>query len=140
MINFTNRQWKKVYLYVFMIACLALGLTVVLYSMDEAIIFFYTPTKIKESTITSKGALRLGGIVKEGSIINIDKKKITFVIHDRVNEVQVIYEGSLPSLFDEGQGVVVQGKMDSKKVFFATQVLAKHDENYRPVSSAGGRQ
>ena len=101
--------------------------------------FFFSPTEILEKEISSKENVRLGGMVKKGSVkkkeIEIELKKVqetVFTVTDYEKEISVYYIGILPDLFSEGQGVVVEGNLINKNKFKAKVVLAKHDENYMP--------
>jgi len=108
----------------------------ILFNSKQNIVFFYTPTELKKSNTELNTNLRIGGVVKEGSVkknINLNNK-IIFTITDNINSIDVTYEGSLPDLFRERQGVVVEGELISKNKLIASRVFAKHDENYMPVS------
>ena len=113
-----------------------LGIAVMLVfgALRENIVFFYTPTDIKTSSTRLGGAIRLGGLVKEGSV-DIDGLQSVFTVTDGTADIIVRYDNALPSLFREGQGVVAEGSMNNGK-FIATNVLAKHDENYMPAEVA----
>jgi len=104
----------------------------VLKSLEENVVYFFSPTELynKEDIPFSK-KIRVGGLVKEGSIIN-DQTSVNFIVTDLNNEIIVSYKGSLPNLFSEGKGVVAEGKLKDKKYFIADKILAKHDENYMP--------
>lgn len=108
--------------------------TLLLKSFQDNLIFFYTPTqwqaKMAEPGFDAGREVRLGGLVKEGSIRHASGS-MHFIITDLTNETPVTYRGMVPSLFREGQGVVAQGKFDGK-VLTAATILAKHDENYMP--------
>ncbi len=117
----------------------SLGFTILLVSLRENLIFFYSPTEVFEKTFDSNKKIRVGGMVKKKSvekkIKEIDGRKleeITFIITDYNKEILILYVGILPDLFKEGQGVVVEGMIKNPGVFNATNVLAKHDENYMP--------
>lgn len=113
---------------------LAVGL--MLMALDENINFFYSPEQILQGEAPVDQNIRAGGMVKAGSVIRTgegQKLLVSFVIGDMKNsEVTVEYEGILPDLFREGQGVIVLGELKSSGVFQANEVLAKHDENYMP--------
>ena len=115
-------------------ALLGIAMMLVLGALRENIVFFYTPTDIATSGAKSGQPLRLGGLVKKGSV-NIDGLESVFTVTDGTADVTVRYDSALPSLFREGQGVVAEGSMDNGK-FIATNVLAKHDENYMPAEVA----
>ena len=101
-------------------------------SLEENIIYFFSPTEIySKSDISLNKKIRLGGLVKKGSISK-SGTTINFIITDLKNEIIVSYNGSVPNLFSEGKGVVVEGQLKDKKYFVADSILAKHDENYMP--------
>lgn len=107
-------------------------LTFLLVSLNQEILFFVTPTQLHQHA-TDKKPVRLGGLVKTGSVRKSDDVlSISFVVTDQQTEQKVFFRGILPDLFHEGQGVVVEGKRDATGIFVATHVLAKHDENYMP--------
>jgi cytochrome c-type biogenesis protein CcmE len=104
----------------------------ILKSLEENVVYFFSPTDIyNKSDITYNKKIRVGGLVKEGSIFK-DKKNLNFVITDLKNEIIISYKGLVPNLFSEGKGVVAEGKLKDKKYFIASKILAKHDENYMP--------
>ena len=103
-----------------------------LLALRENINLFFSPSQIVDGTAPSNTTIRLGGMVVAGSIQRGDNLGVTFVLTDLAEQVTVAYEGILPDLFREGQGIVTQGKLDSTGRFLAEQVLAKHDETYMP--------
>jgi cytochrome c-type biogenesis protein CcmE len=107
-------------------------LYIVLKSLEENVVYFYSPTDIynKTSSLSNK-TIRVGGLVKEKSI-NKKGTLINFVITDLKNEIIISYKGLVPNLFSEGKGVIVEGRLKDKKYFVAEKILAKHDENYMP--------
>ena len=113
------------------LAALAIASVFVLQALDSNIAFFVTPTEVAEGKAPQGKAFRIGGMVKEGSIRR-DNLTVHFVITDTAREVPVAYTGILPDLFKEGKGAVAQGKLGPEGVFVASEVLAKHDENYMP--------
>ena len=114
-----------------MVGCtIATGLT--LLALRENINLFFSPSQIIEGTAPSNTTIRLGGMVVAGSVQRGANLGVTFVLTDLAEQVTVTYEGILPDLFREGQGIVTQGKLDSSGRFVAQQVLAKHDETYMP--------
>lgn len=114
-----------------MVGCtIATGLT--LLALRENINLFFSPSQIVEGTAPSNTTIRLGGMVVAGSVQRGANLGVTFVLTDLAEQVTVTYEGILPDLFREGQGIVTQGKLDSTGRFVAQQVLAKHDETYMP--------
>ena len=105
---------------------------IILKSLEENVVYFFSPTEIyNEENISLNKKLRVGGLVKEGSVTS-SKTSITFIITDLNNEIIVSYSGVVPNLFAEGKGVVAEGKLKDKKFFIADKILAKHDENYMP--------
>ena len=120
------------------IACVAalLGIAVmlVLGALRDNIVFFYTPSEISQSKLQSGQQLRLGGLVKDGSV-EIEGMQSVFIVTDGTVDITVKYNNALPSLFREGQGVVTEGQIENG-VFIAQNVLAKHDENYMPAEVA----
>ena len=113
---------------------LSLSTFLVLKSLEDNIVYFYSPTDINEKILSNEidlsKRIRIGGLVKENSILK-EGKKISFKIHDGIDEILVIYNGILPDLFREEQGIVALGKIENKN-FSAIEILAKHDENYMP--------
>ena len=108
--------------------CLIVG--TILIVLQDNILFFYTPSEILEKDLKQDEKVRLGGLVEENSVARNDTK-INFTITDLKKTIEVTYEGILPDLFREGQGVIVKGYLQNN-IFKATEVLAKHDENYMP--------
>ncbi len=131
---FKNNKLKRLNYVLLIFLSFAAATFFILKALEEKIVFFYTPSKLKESRENIEGYIRVGGLVKEKSItFGTDGLKVNFTITDNINIVDVIYEGILPDLFREKQGVVVEGTFDKKnKILFAKKVLAKHDENYMP--------
>ena len=109
-----------------------IGIFLILKSLEENIVYFFSPTEIYDKpNISLNKKIRIGGLVKEESIKK-DQTSIKFIITDLKNEIIVSYNGSVPNLFSEGKGVVVEGQLKDKKYFVADSILAKHDENYMP--------
>lgn len=120
-------------------ACLAvLGLAVglVLFALEDSIVFFYSPADISEKGIKPGQRIRLGGLVAEGSVVRGKDTTVQFVVTDTAATIPVRYTGMLPDLFREGQGVVTEGTLGPDGTFVADSVLAKHDENYMPPEVA----
>jgi len=103
----------------------------VLQSLKENVVYFQSPSEIKSLIELDKKKIRVGGMVKEKSIL-INSNEVNFIITDFKNEINVIYSGAVPNLFAEGKGVVAEGFLKDKNYFKATKILAKHDENYMP--------
>ena len=116
----------------FLLVALIVIVFVVLKSLEENVVYFFSPTELynKEDVPFNK-KIRVGGLVKDGSIIK-NQTSINFIVTDLNNEIIVSYNGSLPNLFSEGKGVVAEGKLKDIKYFIADKILAKHDENYMP--------
>ena len=115
-----------------MIVALLVGVGLILYAFSNNINLFYTPSELLKETALPNKVIRLGGMVVEGSVEYSDNLSVKFVLTDYEDNITVYYTGILPDLFKEGQGIVALGKINDSKVFNATQVLAKHDENYMP--------
>jgi cytochrome c-type biogenesis protein CcmE len=118
------------------VAVLVLAAVLVLFAMRDSIVFFYAPSDLVEAKIAENQRFRLGGLVADGSVERGEGTKVRFNVTDTINSVPVIYEGVLPDLFREGQGVVAEGRLDGSGTFMADSVLAKHDENYMPPEVA----
>jgi len=117
------------------------GLTVaalfVLNAFRSNLVFFYSPTEVLEGKVATNKTIRIGGLVEKGSVQRSrDGLKVDFVVTDLNKKLPVHYEGILPDLFREGQGVVAQGRLQAGNTFTASEVLAKHDEKYMPPEAA----
>jgi cytochrome c-type biogenesis protein CcmE len=113
------------------VAALAIAGMFVLNAFQSNLVFFFTPTQVSQGEAPQGRAFRVGGMVKEGSLKK-DGENVQFVVTDFAHDVPVSYKGLLPDLFKEGKGVVAQGKLLEANQFAASEVLAKHDENYMP--------
>ena len=113
------------------LAALAIAAYFVLNAFNSNLVFFFTPSQIATGEAPKNRTFRVGGMVKTGSVKR-DNMTVNFVVTDTAKDVNVAYTGILPDLFREGKGVVAQGKLGSDGLFVATEVLAKHDENYMP--------
>ncbi|WP_131112203.1 cytochrome c maturation protein CcmE [Sulfuricystis thermophila] len=122
---------KRIALIVGGLAALGLAAAFVLNALDSSIAFFVTPSEIAAGKAPQGKTFRVGGMVKEGSLTR-DNLTVSFIITDTARDVKVTYTGILPDLFKEGKGAVAQGRMNPDGTFTATEVLAKHDENYMP--------
>ncbi|KAF0222181.1 MAG: cytochrome c-type bioproteinis protein [Rhodospirillaceae bacterium] len=128
---------KKRRLYFVILGLLAVGTAaaLVLSALRQDIVFFFSPTEILEAKVQTEGRrIRLGGLVEQGSVVK-EGAKVRFKVTDGAHALPVEFEGLLPDLFREGQGVVTEGRMGAG-VFLASEVLAKHDENYMPKEVA----
>ena len=110
---------------------LVLSVFLILKSLEENVIYFQSPSEIKSLPEVLKKKIRVGGMVKDNSV-SLQFTELKFVITDFKNEINVIYSGAIPNLFEEGKGVVAEGFLKDKNFFLATKILAKHDENYMP--------
>jgi cytochrome c-type biogenesis protein CcmE len=117
-------------------AVLAVALALVLNALRDSIVFFNSPTDLVEKHVKPGQRMRIGGLVKEGTLARGDNLAVRFEITDGTTTVPVSYRGLLPDLFREGQGVVAEGALDGTGSFRADSVLAKHDENYMPKEVA----
>ena len=115
---------------------LGLAVGLVMFALEDSIVFFYSPSDVAEKRIKPGQRIRLGGLVEEGSVKRGEKTTVQFTVTDTAKTISVMYTGVLPDLFREGQGVVTEGKLGSDGVFIADSVLAKHDENYMPPEVA----
>jgi len=115
---------------------LAVALALILFALNDQIVFFQSPTDIAQQGVPQGQRIRLGGLVEEGTIERLENATVNFRVTDTENTVNVTYTGILPDLFREGQGVVTEGMIRADGVFVADTVLAKHDENYIPVEVA----
>jgi cytochrome c-type biogenesis protein CcmE len=130
-----SRKQKRLAVIAGLAAVLALATTLVLVALRDQIVFFYSPTEIITREVSVGQSVRLGGLVKEDTWVR-EGQNNTFVVTDGANEITTVYIGILPDLFREGQGVIVEGAVGSDGQFGATNVLAKHDENYVPKEVA----
>ena len=103
-----------------------------LYALSDSIVFFYSPSEVVEKALRPGARLRVGGLVKSGSVVKSAGETVAFVVTDGANNVSVSYQGLLPDLFREGQGVVAEGVLAAPDQLRADTILAKHDERYMP--------
>ena len=128
----SKKTRTRIVLTTFLLVASIVVVFVVLKSLEENVVYFFSPTELyNKEDISFNKKIRVGGLVKEGSITN-DQTSVNFIVTDLNNEIIVSYKGSLPNLFSEGKGVVAEGKLKDKKYFIADKILAKHDENYMP--------
>ncbi len=119
------------------LAVIGIIAALVLNALNSNIALYITPTEVSQGKAPQGTLFRIGGLVKEGSISRqADGVTISFVITDTAKDIPVAYKGILPDLFKEGKGAVAQGKLNESGTFVATEVLAKHDENYMPPEAA----
>ena len=115
---------------------LAIAAGLVLFALTDRIVFFNSPSDVVQGGAAPGERIRLGGLVEDGSVVRTEGSVITFRITDTGNSVNVVFDGILPDLFREGQGVVTEGSLGADGVFVADIVLAKHDETYMPKEVA----
>ncbi|SDR56341.1 cytochrome c-type biogenesis protein CcmE [Rhizobiales bacterium GAS191] len=127
----SSRKQRRFALIAVALAMLGLAVGLALYALSGSIVFFRTPSEIVDGVAAPGARLRVGGLVKEGSVVRAGDT-ISFAITDTANEVKVAYRGIVPDLFREGQGVVAEGVLNPDHSFTADNVLAKHDERYMP--------
>ena len=127
-----TRKQKRLSLILGGLAVIGLAAGLVLYALSDTITFFHTPSDLTETGVLPGQRIRLGGMVDEGSVSKGPGTKTSFGVTDTIKTVTVTYDGILPDLFREGQGVVTEGKLQQDGSFIADTVLAKHDENYMP--------
>ena len=119
------------------LALIGIIAALVLNALNSNIALYITPTEVAAGKAPQGKLFRIGGLVKEGSIARqADGVTISFIITDTAQDIPVAYKGILPDLFKEGKGAVAQGKLDANGTFVASEVLAKHDENYMPPEAA----
>ena len=127
-----GRKVKLRFLFILLILItLVLTVFLVIKSLEENVVYFQSPSEIKEISELDKKKIRVGGMVKKSSIF-ITSNEVKFIITDFKNEINVTYSGAIPNLFEEGKGVVAEGFLKDRNFFSATKILAKHDENYMP--------
>ena len=119
------------------VAALAIAATLVLTAFQQNLVFFFTPSQVAANEAPQGKTFRIGGMVEKGSVARqADGLTVRFIVTDTAKSIPVVYSGALPDLFREGKGVVAQGRIGPDGVFRASEVLAKHDENYMPPEAA----
>jgi cytochrome c-type biogenesis protein CcmE len=131
-----TRKQRRLSLIGAALGVLALAVALVLVALQDSIVFFNSPTDVVEKQIKPGTRIRIGGLVKEGSVQRGDSLAVRFDVTDGKSTLVVAYQGLLPDLFREGQGVVAEGTLDAAGTFRADNVLAKHDETYMPKEVA----
>ena len=128
----TKKVKSRIFFLSVLVVLAALVIFVILRSLEENVVYFFSPTEIyNKVNISFDKKIRIGGLVKKNSVSKKDTS-INFIITDLKKEIVVSYNGIVPNLFSEGKGVVAEGKLKDKKYFIADKILAKHDENYMP--------
>ena len=127
-----GRKVKLRFLFIILIlTILILSIYLVLKSLEENVVYFQSPSEIQNIAEFEKKKIRIGGMVKKDSV-SMNMSEINFIITDFKNEINVVYSGAIPNLFEEGKGVVAEGFLKDRNFFLASKILAKHDENYMP--------
>jgi len=127
-------RFQRLVIILITLVLLGAAVLLILFNTKKNIVFFYTPTELIEKKITSGDKVRIGGYVKDSSLNKISLNQYEFKITDNENNVSVFYQGILPDLFKEGQGIVIEGLIENQSTINALRVYAKHDENYMPAS------
>jgi cytochrome c-type biogenesis protein CcmE len=128
---------KRIVIVCSILAGMVVAAALILTAFEKNLMYFYSPTQIIAGEAPTERAFRIGGLVLDDSVKrDPDSLQVSFVLTDTVNEITVTYEGILPDLFREGQGIVANGKLGAGNIFKAEEVLAKHDENYMPPEVA----
>jgi cytochrome c-type biogenesis protein CcmE len=132
-----KKRHKRIVFIVTSLAALGLATWLVLGAFRNNLVFFFSPSQIASKEAPVGRTFRIGGLVENGSLKrDTDGLTIRFVVTDTANTIPVVYKGILPDLFKEGRGCVAQGKVGPDGVFYADQIMAKHDENYMPPEAA----
>lgn len=133
-----NKKQKRMGMIVTVLAIAGLAVALTLTALSQSVAYFYTPSELQALTAPPASTIRLGGLVEDGSVnySEANSASVSFTVTDGGASTIVSYEGILPDLFREGQGVVVQGSLDADGLLVADTVLAKHDENYMPKELA----
>ena len=124
------RRRLTVFLFAAPVFAAAVGLS--LYALSGTVVYFYTPAQLLDAHVPNGRVVRLGGLVKPGTVVKTPDGTVRFAVEDKLKTIGVTYRGDLPDLFREGQGVVVEGALTDTTALTATQVLAKHDATYMP--------
>ena len=133
----TPQRKQRLWWLIVLIVGVGVALSLALYALKQNINLFYTPSQVINGEAPKQHVFRVGGLVKKGSVKRGDKNlNVEFVVTDTAKEVTIHYQGILPDLFREGQGIVAEGKLAENGTFVASQVLAKHDEKYMPPQVA----
>ena len=127
-------RFQRLVLILLTLIILGAATLLIMFNTKQNIVFFYTPSELLEDNIDPNKKLRIGGYVKKLSFVEKSLNKYEFKITDNSNDLLIFYEGILPDLFREEQGIVIEGFIDKNKNIVASKVYAKHDENYMPAS------
>ena len=127
-------RFQRLILILLTLIILGAAILLIMFNTKQNIVFFYTPSELLENNIDPNKKLRIGGYVKKLSFVEKSLNKYEFKITDNSNDLLIFYEGMLPDLFREEQGIVIEGFIKENKNIVASKVYAKHDENYMPAS------
>ena len=127
-----TRKKQRTLLILAGLGLLGIAVGIILTTLNDTIVFFYSPSEVAQKHITGNTRFRVGGLVEKGTLKRGNGETVTFSVTDNEKSIPVSYTGTLPDLFREGQGVVAEGKLNPSGVFIADTVLAKHDEKYMP--------
>ena len=127
-----TRRSRRLALIAVALAVVGAAAGIALYALRDNIVFFYSPSEIAEKAVESGARLRVGGLVKAGTLVKSPGQNVAFVVTDGAHDLKVAYQGLLPDLFREGQGVVAEGVLAAPGELRAETILAKHDERYMP--------
>jgi cytochrome c-type biogenesis protein CcmE len=127
-----TRRSRRLALIAVALAVVGAAAGIALYALRDNIVFFYSPSEIAEKAVESSARLRVGGLVKAGTLVKSPGQNVAFVVTDGAHDLKVAYQGLLPDLFREGQGVVAEGVLAAPGELRAETILAKHDERYMP--------
>ena len=137
MIKITKKSKKRIIRISIFFFAISSFSALLIYAFSKNMVYFYTPSQVIENEAPLEKFIRVCGMVKKGSVLRSNNNlKISFKIYDLEQQINVMYEGILPDLFAEGQGVVMTGRLINSNTFIADEVLAKHDENYMPPEVA----
>lgn len=131
-----TRKQRRIGLLAGAVLTLGAATGLVLFALEDSIVYFYSPSDLQEKRIAAGQRIRIGGLVEEGTVVRGEGLQIGFAVTDLAQSIPVTFTGVLPDLFREGQGVVAEGELDTSGRFVAESVLAKHDENYMPPEVA----
>jgi cytochrome c-type biogenesis protein CcmE len=127
-----TRRSRRLALIAAALAVVGVAVAIALYALSDNIVFFYSPSEVLQKNVQPGARLRVGGLVKIGTLVKSPGEQVAFVISDGRHDLAVAYEGLLPDLFREGQGVVAEGVLEEPGELRAETILAKHDERYMP--------
>lgn len=132
------KQRKKKRFLIILLCCLvmAIATSLIVYAMHHAVSFFRMPSEITKEDILTGRPLRLGGFVEKGTVQYVGESGVIFFVTDNTKHEKVFFNGALPDLFREGQGVIIEGHFDNQGFFIGTRILAKHDATYMPKETA----